>query len=210
MLGGMPLIALTGGIASGKSTVAGRMAEHGAVVVDADAVVRDLQQPGAPALAAIAEAFGGGVLHADGTLDRAALASVVFGHPDRIARLNAIMHPAVRMESARRFEAARREAPDAVIVYDVPLLVEARPEDAWDLVVVADAPAAVRVERLVRLRGMTPEQAHARMAAQADDAARLRIADVVIDTGGTVQHTLDQTDALWDRLRPGPGVGAAT
>ena len=196
----MPLIALTGGIASGKSTIARRLAEHGAVVVDADAIVRDVQRPGSPVLDAIAAEFGRDVLTAAGELDRAGLASRVFGDPDAVARLNAIVHPAVREESARRFRAAVDADPRAVVVYDVPLLLEARAEDPWELIVVAHAPVALRRERLISLRGMTEAEADARLAAQVDDARRLAIADVVIDTAGSIDETLAQTDDLWARL----------
>lgn len=196
----MPLIALTGGIASGKSTIARRLAERGAVVVDADAIVRDVQQPGYPVLDAIAAEFGPDVLTAAGELDRAGLASRVFGDPDAVARLNAIVHPAVREESARRFRAAVDADPRAVVVYDVPLLLEARAEDPWELIVVAHAPVALRRERLISLRGMTEAEADARLAAQVDDARRLAIADVVIDTAGSIDETLAQTDDLWARL----------
>jgi dephospho-CoA kinase len=196
----MPLVALTGGIASGKSTIAGRLAEHGAIVVDADRIVRDVQAPGSEVLAAIADAFGEGMLHPDGSLDRAALGARVFGDADAVARLNAIVHPAVRAESARRFAAAFAADPDAVVVYDVPLLVEARVDDPWELVVVAHAPAQVRVRRLVELRGLTPAEAEARLASQVSDEARLRIADVVIETAGTLDETLLQVDELWERL----------
>lgn len=200
MLGCMPLIALTGGIASGKSTIASRLAEHGAVVVDADAIVRDVQAPGSRVLAEIAGEFGSEVLAADGALDRAALATIVFGDAAALQRLNGIVHPAVRAESQRRFEAARRERSDAVVVYDVPLLVEARVDDPWDEIVVAHAPADVRRERLQRLRGMSADEAERRIRSQVDDDARLAIADVVIDTGGDLAETLAQTDELWRRL----------
>lgn len=196
----MPLIALTGGIGSGKSTVARRLAEHGAVIVDADAIVREVQAPGSPVLAAIAEVFGAGMLHADGALDRAALGALVFGDPRRRAELNALVHPVVREESARRFAAAFAADPDAVVVYDVPLLAEARGGGEWDLVVVVDAPAGVRAERLVAERGMTPEDAAARIAAQASDEERRALADVVIDTSGTIDDTLGRADELWRRL----------
>jgi len=196
----VPLIALTGGIASGKSTIARRLAERGAVVVDADAIVRDVQQPGSPVLDAIAAEFGPDVLTAAGELDRAGLASRVFGDPDAVARLNAIVPPAVREESARRFRAAVDADPRAVVVYDVPLLLEARAEDPWELIVVAHAPVALRRERLISLRGMTEAEADARLAAQVDDARRLAIADVVIDTAGSIDETLAQTDDLWARL----------
>lgn len=194
------LIALTGGIASGKSTIARRLAEHGAVIVDADAIVREVQQPGSPVLAEIAAAFGDDVLTGTGELDRPRLASRVFGDEDAVRRLNAIVHPAVRVESAARFAAALAADPDAVVVYDVPLLLEARAEDPWELVVVAHAPVELRRERLVSLRGMSPADADARIASQVDDERRLAIADVVIDTSGSMAQTLSQVDALWERL----------
>lgn len=196
----MPLVALTGGIASGKSTISARLAELGAVIVDADAIVRDVQGAGSPVLSEIERAFGRGVIGERGELDRAALAAIVFADDAARARLNAIVHPAVRAESARRFAEALAHDPDAVVVYDVPLLVEARPDDPWDLIVVAHAPSAVRARRLVELRGMSEEEAAARIAAQVPDDARLAIADVVIDTSGTLGETRAQTDRLWARL----------
>lgn len=196
----MPLIALTGGIASGKSTIARRLAEHGAVIVDADQIVRDVQTPGSPVLEAIAADFGDDVILADGSLDRPALGGRVFGDPDAIARLNAIVHPAVRAESTRRFAEAFAADADAVVVYDVPLLVEARPDDPWALIVVAHAPAALRAERLVELRGMSEADAAARIASQVSDDARLAVADVVIDTAGTMDDTHRQVDDLWATL----------
>ncbi len=196
----MPLVALTGGIASGKSTIARRLADHGAVIVDADQIVRDVQQPGSPVLAAIADEFGARMLRSDGSLDRAALGAAVFGEPDAVARLNAIVHPAVREESARRFAQTFARDPRAVVVYDVPLLVEARVDDPWELIIVAHAPAEVRLRRLVDLRGMSESDAAARLASQVPDDARLAIADVVIDTTGTVEDTLRQVDDLWEGL----------
>ncbi|KQZ84046.1 dephospho-CoA kinase [Microbacterium sp. Root166] len=196
----MPIVALTGGIASGKSTIAGRLAEHGAVIVDADQLVREVQQPGSPVLAAIAGEFGERMLHPDGSLDRAALGQRVFGDPEAVRRLNAIVHPAVRAESARRFAQAFAVDPGAVVVYDVPLLVEARVDDPWDLVIVAHAPAELRRRRLVELRGMTDADAAARIASQVSDEARMGVADVVIDTTGTLDETYRQVDALWSSL----------
>ncbi|KAA9150440.1 dephospho-CoA kinase [Microbacterium lushaniae] len=196
----MPLIALTGGIASGKSTIAGRLAEHGAAIVDADQIVRDVQQPGSPVLEQITATFGADLVRGDGSLDRAALGAKVFGDPGQLAALNAIVHPAVRAESTRRFAEAAAADPHAVVVYDVPLLAEARASDPWDLVVVAHAPAEIRVQRLVRQRGMTEADARARIAAQVSDEDRLKLADVVIDTTGTLADTLRQADALWERL----------
>ena len=196
----MPLVALTGGIASGKSTIARRLAELGAVIVDADQVVRDVQQPGSPVLDAIAAEFGVGMLRADGSLDRAGLGTRVFGDAAAVQRLNAIVHPAVRVESKRQFDAAFAADPDAVVVYDVPLLAEARLGDPWDLIVVAHAPADVRAQRLVELRGLTDADAAARIGSQVSDDERLRIADVVIDTAGSIAHTLAQVDELWAAL----------
>lgn len=196
----MPLIALTGGIASGKSTIARRLAEHGAVIVDADQIVRDVQAPGSPVLDRIAEFFGSAVIAADGTLDRAALGAKVFGDADLLAQLNAIVHPAVRAESQRRFDEAFAVDPDAVVVYDVPLLVEARVDDPWDLIVVAHAPSEERLRRLVALRGMDESAARERIDAQVSDERRLAIADVVIDTVGSLARTHEQADALWERI----------
>ncbi|MBS1906546.1 MAG: dephospho-CoA kinase [Actinobacteria bacterium] len=197
----MPLIALTGGIASGKSTIAARLAEHGAVVVDADRIVRDVQAAGTPVLARIAAEFGTEMILPDGELDRARLGARVFGDGEALGRLNAIVHPAVKSESQRRFAAALAEDPTAVVVYDVPLLVEARVDDPWDLIVVADAPAEVREERLVRNRGLDRTEARKRIHSQAPDEQRRAIADVIIDTSGDLAETIRQTDDLWQRLR---------
>lgn len=196
----MPLIALTGGIASGKSTIAARLADHGAVVVDADQIVRDVQAPGSPVLQEIAQAFGGDLIDDSGALDRAALGARVFSDQDALARLNGIVHPAVRRESKRRFDEAFAANQDAVVVYDVPLLVEARVDDPWHTIVVAHAPAEERLRRLVEIRGMQREAAQDRIDAQVSDEKRLAIADVVIDTAGTLEHTRDQVDALWKQL----------
>nr|WP_314842621.1 dephospho-CoA kinase [uncultured Microbacterium sp.] len=196
----MPLIALTGGIASGKSTIARRLAEHGAVIVDADQIVRDVQSPGSPVLTEIAATFGADILTGDGALDRAALGAKVFSDTALLTALNAIVHPAVRAESQRRFDDAQADDPDAVIVYDVPLLVEARVDDPWDLIVVAHAPSAERLRRLVDLRGMDAQSAQERIDAQVSDERRLAIADVVVDTSASLEQTIAQTDDLWERI----------
>ncbi|MFJ4038661.1 dephospho-CoA kinase [Microbacterium sp. NPDC090007] len=196
----MPLVALTGGIASGKSTIAALLADRGAVVVDADAIVREVQAPGSEVLSAIAREFGDDVLRADGSLDRAALGARVFGHPDRLAVLNALVHPAVRATSERRFAEAFARDAGAVVVYDVPLLAEARRGDAWDLIVVAHAAEAVRVQRLIHLRGLTEDDARARVGSQVSDEERLALADVVVDTSGTMDDTHRQVDELWARV----------
>ena len=197
----MPLIALTGGIASGKSTIAARLGELGAVVVDADALAREVVEPGEPALAAIRDAFGDDVFRDDGSLDRPALGRIVFADPGRRHVLNGIVHPAVLHRSHAAFEAALARDRRAVVVYDVPL-IDARGVGEFDRIVVADAPVATRVERLVRLRGMSEEDARARIAAQLSDEDRRALASDVIDTGGTLEQTLAQVDTLWSRLRP--------
>ncbi len=196
----VPLLALTGGIASGKSTIAGLLADRGAVVVDADAIVREVQAPGSVVLGAIADEFGADVVRPDGSLDRAALGTLVFGHPDRLARLNALVHPAVREESQRRFEEAFAADAGAVVVYDVPLLAEARGGDSWDLVVVAHCPAELRVRRLVEHRGLSEADARARVGSQASEEERLALADVVIDTAADMDATRRQVDELWARV----------
>jgi dephospho-CoA kinase len=195
----MYLIGLTGGIASGKTAVATRLREHGAVVVDADALAREVVEPGTPALAEIAAEFGDAVIAPDGSLDRPALGAVVFSQPDRLARLNAITHPAVWRRARELFAAAEAHDPHAVVVYDVPLLVEAagtRPI-TFDLVVVVQADVETRLQRLVELRGMDRAEAARRIGSQATDADRLAVADVVIDSNGTLDETMGRVDALW-------------
>jgi dephospho-CoA kinase len=196
----MYLIALTGGIASGKSVVAGRLASHGAVVVDADVLARKVVEPGTAGLARIAEEFGPSVIAADGTLDRAALGAIVFADKAKLATLNSITHPAVNKLGNELFAAASATDPFAVGVYDVPLLVEAvheRPR-TYDLVVVVHADAETRIRRMVELRGMTREEATQRINSQASDAERLAIADVVVDSSGALERTLEQADELWE------------
>lgn len=200
----MKLVALSGGIASGKSTIARRLAEHGAVHVDADQLAREAVAAGSPGLAAIAARFGSAVIAADGTLDRAALGSVVFDDAEALEALNAIVHPEVRRIGQQRIAAAKAADPDAVVVYDVPLLVEANVSMPWDLVVIAEAPAEIRKRRMIELRGMSAEDAERRIANQASDAERRAVADVIIDTGGSEAYTLEQVDALWERLRHSP------
>ncbi len=196
----MDVIGLTGGIAAGKSTVARRLAEHGAVVIDADVLARTAVEPGSPGLAAVRSRFGDAVIAGDGSLDRAALGQLVFADAGARTALNAIVHPEVARLYRERLAEIERSQPDAIVVYDVPLLVEARSADEFALVVVAHAPADVRVERLVTMRGVDRASAERRVAAQATDDERLAIADVVIDTSGTIESTEQQTDALWRQL----------
>lgn len=193
------LIGLTGGIASGKSTVAARMAEHGAIVIDADALAREVVAPGTPALAAIAERFGPRVIAPGGSLDRAALGAVVFGDEAERRALEAITHPAIRRRMHELVAAAHVQDPDAVVVYDIPLLVETG-ANGFDQVVVVDAPLETRIERLVALRGMDEAEARARAASQASDDARRAVADHVIDASGSLAQTLADTDRVWIAL----------
>ncbi|TFD68658.1 dephospho-CoA kinase [Cryobacterium gelidum] len=197
----MYLIGLTGGIASGKSTVAKRLASLGAVGIDADQLAREVVEPGTPGLAAIATEFGDAILLADGTLNRPALGAIIFSDPNRRERLNAITHPAVRRLTRDRVAAAGAADPHAIVVYDVPLLAEAIAGGlvTFDLIVVVHADAEVRIERMVELRGLTREEATHRIAAQASDADRLALADVVIDNNGTFDATMAQVDAVWTR-----------
>jgi len=199
------LIGLTGGIGSGKSTVAKRLQELGAVVVDADKLARDVVEPGTEGLADIHAEFGDAVIRADGSLDRAALGAIVFSDPTARHRLNEITHPAVKRLSLSLFEAAAAANPDAVVIYDVPLLTEARARDEFDQIVVTSAPEDVRIERLVNLRGMAQDEAERRVASQATEQERLSIADHVIDTSGSLEQTVSQTDALWAKLSPSVG-----
>ena len=197
----MYLIGLTGGIASGKSTVARRLVEHGAVHIDADELARRVVQPGRPALAAIVDGFGREILQHDGTLDRQKLAEIVFHDDDARERLNAIVHPAVRELTSKLLAKIEGEDPDAVVVYDVPLLIEAAVDHPFDLIVVTSAPKHTQVERLVEERGLDPNQAEARVEAQVGNTERVAVADVVIDTDDSMAHTMSQVDALWHRIK---------
>lgn len=205
----MRVFGLTGGIAAGKSVVLARLAELGAVVIDADLLARDAVAPGSAGLRAVVEAFGPGVLADDGSLDRAALGDIVFADADARHRLNAIVHPEVRRLGDERIASAAAVDPDVRIVYDIPLLVESGPARAagFDAVVVVTAPEQERVRRMTEDRGMSEVEARRRIAAQATDAQRLAIADHVIDNGGPIEATVAQVDALWAQL--GRGVGGA-
>jgi dephospho-CoA kinase len=198
-------IGLTGGIASGKSVVASRLRELGAVLVDADALAREVVEPGTPGLARVVDAFGAAVLRADGSLDRPGLGAVVFGNPERLAVLNGIIHPLVRERAAALVAATQvRPAPGgAVVVQDIPLLVETGQGSSFHLVLVVDAPDAVRVQRMVEHRNMTAAEARSRMAAQATREERLAAADIVLENSGTRDALRDAVDALWEqRLAP--------
>ena len=190
-------IALTGGIASGKSSVAELLAERGAVIIDSDVSAREVVAPGTPGLAAIVERFGEGVLRADGALDRPALGAIVFADPAARADLEAITHPRIRA----RADALRAAAPEGAVVIDViPLLVEVGLAGRFDEVIVVDVPEEVQVERLRRRDGFTRDEAMARLAAQASRDDRLAVADHVVDNTGTPAELEASVDALWRRL----------
>jgi dephospho-CoA kinase len=191
------LIGLTGGIGSGKSTVSSMLADLGAVVIDADAITRELQRPGAPVFDAMVERFGDGIVAADGELDRQAVADIVFADAGALADLNAIVHPAVGAEIARRLQ--DEAATDHVVVLDVPLLVESGRSDLAALVVV-DVEPEVAVRRLVEHRGMREDDVRARMARQARREDRLAEADVVIDNSGTLSDLRHRVESAWADL----------
>jgi dephospho-CoA kinase len=190
-------VGLTGGIASGKSAVSGLLHDLGATIVDADALAREVVAPGTSGLAEIERDFGSEVLAADGSLDRPAMARVVFDDPAARQRLEAVIHPRVRARAAEIEAEARALDPSAVVVHDVPLLVETGQQGAYDLVVVVDVPTEVQLERLVSLRGMARGEAQARVAAQASRQARLDAADVVIDNSGTLDDLARRVRQVW-------------
>ena len=192
-------IGLTGGIGSGKSTVSALLAARGAVIIDADRIAREVVEPGTPGLAAIVEAFGDGVRTADGALDRPALAAIVFADPEARRTLDGIVHPLVR---ARAVELAGGLPDDAVVVNDVPLLVETDQAGSYDLVLVVAADVDTRVARLVQ-RGLTESDARARIAAQATDEQRSAVADVVLDNNGSREDLAAQVETFWtERVEP--------
>lgn len=200
----MVKVGLTGGIGSGKSEVSRLFAEYGAVIVDADRIAREVVEPGTPGLAAVVAEFGAAVLTPDGHLDRPKLGALVFSDTERLAALNAIVHPLVGERSA---ELERAAGEDAVVVHDVPLLAENGLAPLYDHVIVVDAAPDTRLDRLVRLRGMDESEARARMEAQASRAERLAVADTVIDNDGPLEDLEPQVRRIWDQLagaRKGP------
>jgi dephospho-CoA kinase len=190
-------VGLTGGIGSGKSTVAELLAGHGAVIVDADRIAREVVAPGTPGLAAVTAEFGTDVLTPDGALDRPRLGAVVFAEEGRRLALNAIVHPLVRDRSAELEAAA---PPGAIVVHDVPLLAENGLAPLFDLVLVVDAAERTRLDRLVRLRGMTEEDARARLAAQATREQRLAVADLVVPNDGDRAELTTRVADVWREL----------
>ncbi|MEU6251674.1 dephospho-CoA kinase [Streptomyces sp. NPDC047043] len=190
-------VGLTGGIGAGKSEVSRLLVECGAVLIDADRIAREVVEPGTPGLAAVVDAFGGDVLAPDGTLDRPKLGSIVFADPEKLALLNSIVHPLVGARS-RELESAASE--DSVIIHDVPLLAENSLAPLYDLVIVVDASPETQLDRLVRLRGMTEEDARARMAAQATRVKRREIADVLIDNDVPLEELQRRVKDVWADL----------
>jgi dephospho-CoA kinase len=201
----MILVGLTGGIGAGKSSVSAHLSELGAIVIDADAIVRELQQTGQPLLTALAERFGSGILHADGSLNRAALAALAFGNADALADLNHIVHPAVGREMSRRID--EQFATDHVVVLDIPLLAE-NPREGLAATIVVDCPVEVAVQRLITMRGFTREDAEVRVAHQASREKRLALATHVVHNDGSLHHLRRQIDLLWQELQVLPPTTA--
>ncbi|MFD1826666.1 MULTISPECIES: dephospho-CoA kinase [Mumia] len=198
----MTRVGLTGGIGAGKSAVAGLLREHGAIVVDADALSREVVEPGTSGLEAIVKRFGEAVLDSDGRLDRPALGALVFADDQARRDLEAIIHPRVRARAAELEAAA---GPGAVVVHDVPLLVETGQAGLYDVVVVVDVPVETQIERLAANRGMSRAEAQSRIAVQATREQRLQAADVVLDNTGSLDELADAVGALWERLSLGVG-----
>lgn len=194
----MHAIGLTGGIGSGKSTVSALLAAKGAVIIDADAITREVQQPGTEVFRAMVERFGPGIVAADGALDRQAVADIVFNDPEALADLQGIVHPAVGAETTRRL--LEQADTDHLVVLDIPLLVESAGKRPVAGIVVVDVDPEVAVERLVRFRGMEEDDVRARMARQASREERLARADLVIDNSGTVEELAARVDALWPEI----------
>ncbi|MFJ9177796.1 dephospho-CoA kinase [Streptomyces sp. NPDC102360] len=190
-------VGLTGGIGAGKSEVSRLLVERGAVLIDADKIAREVVEPGTDGLAAVVEAFGDGVLAPDGSLDRPKLGSVVFADADKLATLNKIVHPLVGTRSA---ELEATAGADSVVIHDVPLLTENGLAPLYDLVIVVDASPETQLDRLTRLRGMSEEDARARMSAQATREKRLEIADIVIDNDVPLERLRERVDEVWAEL----------
>jgi dephospho-CoA kinase len=197
-------VGLTGGIGSGKSEVARRFAALGAVIVDSDVIAREVVEPGTEGLARITEEFGPQVIAPDGTLDREALAAVVFGDDEARARLSAILHPMIGTRALEAVAAAEQRDPDAVVIQDIPLLVEAGLADHYPVVVVVDTPEEIQLERLTAVRGMSEADARARIASQASREQRLAAATYVIDNDGDLDALQTQVERVWTELSARP------
>lgn len=201
----MILVGLTGGIGSGKSTVSELLAEKGAVIIDADAIVREIQEPGSQVVRRLAEEFGEGILDPSGALDRQALANIVFTDPDALKKLNGIVHPAVGAEMNRRI--LEQRTTHNVVILDIPLLTE-NPREGLQGRIVVDVPEDIQIQRLVEFRGFTGEDARARMSKQASREQRRAGADFVVDNSGSRLELESRVDALWDWLRTLPQLPA--
>jgi dephospho-CoA kinase len=200
-------VGLTGGIGSGKSAVSSRLAARGAVVIDSDVLAREVVAKGTGGLAEVVEAFGDGVLAADGDLDRPALGRIVFGDESARRRLEAIIHPRVRARAAE----IEAEAPaGAIVVHDIPLLVETGQTDRFDVLLVVDVPVDVQLARLTAQRGMSEAEAKQRIASQASREDRLAVADLVVDNSGTLEELDRRVDEVWTTLRDRAGHGPDT
>jgi dephospho-CoA kinase len=199
-------VGLTGGIGAGKSEVSRRLAAQGAIIIDADMIAREVVAPGTSGLAEIVAAFGPGILGAEGALDRTALGDVVFADKEKLATLNGIVHPRV---GERMRELEDSAGPAAIIVHDVPLIAENDLAANYDLVIVVDVPPRLQIDRLIRLRGMTREQAQSRMAAQAARERRLSIADIVVDNSSSLAELDRQVGDLWGELRRREALAAS-
>ena len=201
-------VGLTGGIGAGKSAVADLLEEHGAVLIDADRIAREVVEPGGPAYQPLIDRFGPAIVDAEARIDRPALAAVVFSDSEALADLNAITHPAIGTEMARRKEAAA--GTDAVVVLDIPLLKAAHRETmSLDAVVVVDAPVETALARLVEIRGMAREDAEARMASQASREERLSGADFVVDNSKDLEHLGSEVERVWQALLARRGYGTS-
>lgn len=194
-------IGLTGGIATGKSTVAALLVERGALLVDADQVAREVVMPGESALEAVASKFGQAVLHSDGTLNRPALGKIVFNNQDLLAQLEGILHPAIRMRMQQRIKQYAVEYPERLIVADIPLLYETEQQSLYDGIMVVYVPQQQQLERLMQRNSITEEEANRRISLQMDIEEKKRRADWVIDNSGTIAETTRQIDAYWKSLR---------
>ncbi|HEX3900856.1 MAG TPA: dephospho-CoA kinase [Mycobacteriales bacterium] len=194
-------VGLTGGIGAGKSEVTRRFAALGARIIDADAIAREVVEPGTPGLAAVIEEFGDGVRAADGSLDREAVAAIVFGDEDARARLNAIVHPLIGERVLAKLAEYEAEDPDGILINDVPLIAESGVAERYQVIVVVDAPVATQLDRLVRLRGMTREAAQARIDVQASREQRLALATHVIVNDGDLDSLQAQIDEVWKALQ---------
>ena len=194
------LVALTGGIAAGKSTVAKMLADCGATIVDADVLAREAVAAGSPGLAAVVGEFGAHILTADGLLDRAALGRIIFDDESARRRLEAIVHPEVARLSAEAFAAAAEKNPGGIIIYDVPLLVEAGRKAEFDAVIVVEASDDLRLQRLTTERGLTPGEAASRVAAQATNEQRRAVADFVVSTETSLEQTRREVQSVYEKL----------